>query len=304
MDDAIRKAEALIEARSYIRMFRDKLTVIKLGGSAMADADALKATLQDVIFMETVGLRPVLVHGGGKAIDDAMARSGLQPRKIQGRRYTDAATLEIVVNVLLREINEGVVRSIRQLGGRAVGLHSGSLQCLFGERLRLPGAGGEAIDLGFVGRVAHVEGPLIESFCAGGVVPVIPSVAVDIATTGETPGPPDRAEGWLNVNADTAAAAVAAHLHAEKLVFLTDTPGILLDRGRPDSLLPSLNAARCRELIERRVIDAGMIPKVEACLDSLRAGVRKTHMIDGRLRHSLLLEIYTDRGVGTEITLN
>lgn len=314
MDDAIRKAEALIEARSYIRMFRDKLTVIKLGGSAMADADALKATLQDVIFMETVGLRPVLVHGGGKAIDDAMARSGLQPRKIQGRRYTDAATLEIVVNVLLREINEGVVRSIRQLGGRAVGLHSGSLQCLFGERLRLPGAGGEAIDLGFVGRVAHVEGPLIESFCAGGVVPVIPSVAVDMATTGvgQVSNLPKHGrletcptrESWLNVNADTAAAAVAAHLHAEKLVFLTDTPGILLDRGRPDSLLPSLNAARCRELIERRVIDAGMIPKVEACLDSLRAGVRKTHMIDGRLRHSLLLEIYTDRGVGTEITLN
>jgi acetylglutamate kinase len=296
MDDAIRKAEALIEARSYIRLFRDKLTVIKLGGSALEDAGALEATLQDVIFMETVGLRPILVHGGGKPIDRAMARAGLQPLKIQGRRYTDAATLDIVVKVLLYEINEGIVRAIRRLGGRAVGLHSGSLQSLFGERLRLPGPDHKPIDLGFVGRVVRVDGSLIESFCAGGVVPVIPSVALDTAT--------DRPDGWLNVNADTAAAAIAAHLHAEKLVFLTDMPGILLDRSQPESLVPSLNATRCRELIERGVIDEGMIPKVEACLDSLRAGVRKTHMIDGRLRHSLLLEIYTDRGVGTEITLN
>ncbi len=296
MDDAIRKAEALSEARNYIRMFRDRLTVIKLGGSAMEDAGALEATLQDVVFMETVGMRPILVHGGGKPIDRAMARSGLQPRKIQGRRYTDEATLAIVVDVLLREINEDIVRAIRRLRGRAVGLHSGSLQCLFGERLTLPGSEGKPIDLGFVGRVTRVDGSLIESFCAGGVVPVIPSVALDAAM--------DRQAGWLNVNADTAAAAVAAALRAEKLVFLTDTPGILMDRNKPDSLLPSLDAARCRQLIETRVIDEGMIPKVEACLDSLRSGVRKTHMIDGRLRHSLLLEIYTDRGVGTEITLN
>jgi acetylglutamate kinase len=298
MDDAIRKAEVLIEARSYIRTYRDRFAVIKMGGSAMEDAAALEATLQDVIFMETVGLRPILVHGGGKPIDRAMARSGLQPRKILGRRFTDAATLDIVVRVLLHEVNDGIVRAIRRLGGRAVGLHSGSLQSLFGERLRLPGSDGKPIDLGFVGRVSRVDTALIESFCAGGVVPVIPSVAVDVEMTGETP------ESWLNVNADTAAAAVAAQLHAEKLVFLTDTPGILMDRSRPDSLLPSLDARRCQELIERRVIDEGMIPKVEACLDSLRGGVRKTHVIDGRLPHSLLLEIYTDRGVGTEITLN
>jgi acetylglutamate kinase len=296
MDDAIRKAEALIEARSYIRMFRDRLTVIKLGGSVMEEPAALEATLQDVVFMETVGLRPILVHGGGKPIDRAMAAAGLQPRKIQGRRHTDAATLDIVVKVLLAEINDSIVRAIRRLDGRAVGLHSGSLQSLFGERLRLPSAEGKLLDLGFVGRVVNVDGALIESFCAAGVVPVIPSVALDTAV--------DRPDGWLNVNADTAAAAVAAHLRAEKLVFLTDTPGILLERARPESLLPSLDALRCRELIQSRVIDEGMIPKVEACLDSLRAGVRKTHMIDGRLPHSLLLEIYTDRGVGTEITLN
>jgi acetylglutamate kinase len=290
MNDAIRKADVLIEALSYIRTFRDKLTVIKLGGSAMEDADALRATLQDVVFMETVGLRPVLVHGGGKPIDRAMAASGLVPRKVQGRRYTDEATLDIVVRVLRDEINAGIVRGIRELGGRAVGLHTGPLQCLFGEKLRLPGDDGP-IDLGRVGQVTQVDRALVEDFCKAGVVPVIPSVALD------------EEGGWLNVNADTAAAAVATHLQVEKLVFLSDTPGILRDRRDEASLVSSLDAAGCRDLIGRGVIESGMIPKVEACLDSLRAGVKKTHMIDGRLRHSLLLEIYTDRGVGTEITL-
>ncbi len=291
MDDAIRKAEALIEAGSYIRMFRDRLTVIKLGGSAMEDPAALEATLQDVVFMETVGLRPVLVHGGGKAIDRAMAAAGLQPRKIQGRRVTDDAALEIVVRVLTQE-SDGLVEQIRLLGGQALPLFDRGLQCLFGERLTLPGPDGRPHrpgprrprDAASTPRCSTRSG-------AGGVVPVIPSLA-------------QTKDGrWLNVNADTAAAAVAAHLRAEKLVFLTDTPGVLLDRHDPSSLQTSLNASRCRQLIAEGVIDAGMIPKVEACLDSLRGGVRKTHMIDGRLRHSLLLEIYTDRGVGTEIVL-
>ena len=139
MDDAIRKAEVLIEALGYIRKFRDRLTVIKLGGSAMEDPEALAATLQDVVFMQTVGMRPVLVHGGGKPIDRAMAEAGLEPRKVQGRRYTDDATLDIVVRVLLEEINADIVRQIRKFGGRAVGLHRGPLQCLFGERLTLAG---------------------------------------------------------------------------------------------------------------------------------------------------------------------
>jgi acetylglutamate kinase len=291
MDDAIRKADVLIEALEYIRTFRDRLTVIKLGGSAMEDAAALRATLQDVVFMETVGMRPILVHGGGKPIDRAMAAAGLKPRKVQGRRYTDDATLEIVVRVLLHEINAGIVRQIRELGGRAVGLHSGPLQCLFGERLRLRGDDGTPFDLGRVGQVTRVDAPLIRDFAAAGVVPIIPSVALDADA------------GWLNVNADTAAAAVAAHLKAEKLVLLTDTPGILLDRGNEASLVRHLDDAGCRDLMDRRVIDEGMIPKVEACLDSLRDGVGKTHMIDGRLRHSLLVEIYTERGVGTEIVL-
>src|SRR5581483_6447335 len=271
MDEAIRKAEVLLEAQNYLRTFRDKLTVIKLGGSAMEDPDALRATLQDVVFMETAGMRPVLVHGGGKPIDRAMAEAGLKPVKVQGRRYTDAATLEIVVRVLLHEINTDIVDQIRRLGGRAVGLHTDSLQALFGDYLRLPGSDGRPMDLGYVGRVTRVDGPLIETFCAGGVVPVIPSVALH------------ETDGWLNVNTDTAA--------------------ILHNRRDTSTLLPSLDAAGCRDLIGQGVIEEGMIPKVEACLESLRAGVRKTHMIDGRLRHSLLLEIYTDRGVGTEIIL-
>jgi acetylglutamate kinase len=291
MDDAIRKADVLIEALEYIRNFRDRLTVIKLGGSAMEDPDALRATLHDVAFMATVGMRPVVVHGGGKPIDRAMAAAGLMPRKVRGRRVTDEATLEIVVRVLLHEINAGIVHQVRELGGRAVGLHTGPLQCLFGEQLRLTDTDGEEIDLGRVGKVTRVDAALIRDFAAAGVVPVIPSVALDADG------------GWLNVNADTAAAAVAAQIKAEKLVMLTDTPGILLDRNDDESLLRHVNAQGCLDLIARRVIDEGMIPKVEACLDSLRDGVAKTHMIDGRLRHSLLLEIYTERGVGTEIVL-
>lgn len=291
MDEAIRKAEVLIEALEYIRTFRDRRTVIKLGGSAMEDPEALRATLQDVVFMALVGVRPVLVHGGGKPIDRAMAAAGLQPKKIQGRRVTDEATLEIVVRVLCHEINAGIVKQIRELGGRAVGLHSDAMQALFGEKLMLPGDDGKPIDLGRVGKVTRVDRSLIDDLCAGGVVPVIPSVALD-------------AEGkWLNVNADTAAAAVASELTAEKLVFLSDTPGILTDRANPASLIPCLDAVQCDRLIQQRVIDSGMIPKVEACLESLRAGVRKTHLIDGRLRHSLLLEIFTTSGVGTEIIL-
>ncbi len=291
MDHAIRKAETLIEALSYIRQFRNRLIVIKLGGSAMEEADALKATLQDVIFMATVGLRPIVIHGGGKPIDRAMADSGLKPRKVLGRRYTDDETLAIVVRVLLKEINANLETQVRALGGRAMGPHLGSLQFLYGNKLTLPGPDGQPIDLGRVGHVTRIDANLLLDLSEAGIIPLIPSVALD------------DAGGWLNVNADTAAAAVAGLLKAEKLVLLTDTPGILADRSKPESLLTSLNVHRCQELIQQKVIDEGMIPKVEACFDSLRAGVRKTHIIDGRLRHSLLLEIYTDRGVGTEITL-
>jgi acetylglutamate kinase len=291
MDDATRKAEALVEALGYIHTFRDCLTVIKLGGSAMEDPAALRTTLQSVVFLESVGLRPVLVHGGGKPIDRGMAAAGLVPKKVQGRRFTDDATLRIVVDVLTNDINVDIVRQLRELGGRAVGLHSGALQALHGERLTLPGPGGEPIDLGRVGHVTRVDRRLISDFTEGRIIPVIPSLAYDADG------------GWLNVNADTAACAVAAELRAAKLVVLTDTPGILRDPNVPASLIPHLDSAACRRLVTDGVIDGGMLPKVEACFGALRAGVGKVHVIDGRRKYSLLLEIFTDTGVGTEIVL-
>ncbi|MFO0813334.1 MAG: acetylglutamate kinase [Gemmatales bacterium] len=291
MESAIRKASVLIEAMSYIRSFRDKITVIKLGGSAMEDPEAVTATLQDVVFMETVGMRPVLVHGGGKAIDRAMKAAGLTPTKVAGRRYTDDATLKIVVDTLLHEINAGLVQQIRDLGGQAVALHTGGLQVLHGRKLAMADDAGNPIDLGRVGTVTGVNCDLISNICKADRVPVIPSLAYD------------EAGQWLNINADTAAAAVALHLLAEKFILMTDTPGILRDRNDPSTLITHLDKAGIEDLVNTKVIDAGMLPKVEACLDALRAGVHKTHIVDGRLKHSLLLEIYTDVGVGTEIVL-
>jgi acetylglutamate kinase len=291
-EEAIRKADVLIEALGYIRKFHGRYTVIKLGGSVMEDPEALRALLVDVVFMQTVGLRPVIVHGGGKAINAAMSRAGREPKFVKGRRYTDDATLEIVARVLAEEVNADIVRHINKFGGRAAGLHHVSnQQCLFGRRLSLQGPEGEQIDLGRVGEVDEVDVPPIESMCLGGVVPVLPCLAED------------EDGGLLNVNADTAAAAVAEALHAEKLVFLTDTPGILRDVSDPSSLLRGLSPEDCRRLIDEKVIDKGMIPKVEACLASLEAGVRKIHIIDGRLRHALLLEIFTHHGIGTEIAI-
>jgi acetylglutamate kinase len=291
-EEAIRKADVLIEALGYIRQFHGKFTVIKLGGSVMEDPETLRALLVDVVFMQTVGMRPVVVHGGGKAITVAMERAGLKARFVQGRRYTDEATLEIVARVLAEEINADIVRHINKFGGRASGLHhKTTLQCLYGRRLALPDGQGGSIDLGLVGEVTEVDAQPIENHCLAGVVPVLPSLAEDEEIEGQL----------LNVNADTAAAAVAQAIRADKLLFLTDTPGILMDRDEPDSLVPGLTPEECRGLIERGIIDRGMIPKVEACLTSLEAGVKKTHIIDGRLPHALLLEIFTDTGIGTEI---
>jgi acetylglutamate kinase len=291
-EEAIRKADVLIEALAYIRKFHGRYTVIKLGGSVMEDAGALGALLQDIVFMQTVGMRPVVVHGGGKAITAAMARAGREPKIVQGRRYTDEATLEIVARVLAEEINVDIVRHINKFGGRASGLHHKSAaQCLFGTPLTLIGPDGAAVDLGGrVGEVTEVDTSPIENMCLGGVVPVLPSLAED-----------DDAR-LLNVNADTAAAAVARALRADKLVFLTDTPGILRDRTDPTTLLRELSPDECRTLVDEGVIESGMIPKVEACLASLEAGVGKIHIIDGRLRHAVLLEIFTHTGIGTEIS--
>jgi acetylglutamate kinase len=290
-EEAIRKADVLIGALGYIRKFHGRFTVIKVGGSVMEDPESLRALLVDVVFMQTVGMRPVVVHGGGKAITVAMERAGLTPRWVKGRRYTDDATLEIVARVLAEEINADIERHINKFGGRASGLHHKTHQCLYGRRLLLPDGDGVMLDLGRVGEVTEVDIPPIENLCLAGVVPVLPSLAEDEDEEGKL----------LNVNADTAAAAVAQAIQAEKLVFLTDTPGILMKRDEPASLISGLTPDECHDLIARGVIDKGMIPKVEACLSCLEAGVHKTHIIDGRLRHSLLLEIFTETGVGTEI---
>lgn len=290
MEEAIQKADVLIEALGWIRRFRDKITVIKLGGSVLEHENALRHVLLDIVFMETVGMRPVVVHGGGAAIDRAMDAAGLVPRKIKGRRYTDDATLKIVEQVLAFETNESLAAKIEELGGRAMPLNFRTTNVLFGQRITLSGEGGEAIDLGHVGHVTRVDRTTIENLCYAGQVPIIPSMALD-PTTG----------GKLNVNADTAATAVAQSLGAEKLMYMSDVNGVRRDKHDASSIIHSLTDKEARELIRTGVIDAGMIPKVEACLETLDRGVRKVHIIDGRVRHSLLLEIYTTSGVGTEI---
>ncbi len=286
---AIEKAEILVEAMQWIRRFRGKITVIKLGGSVMESATALDGLLLDVVFMETVGMRPVVVHGGGAAISRAMADSGLQPRFIQGRRYTCEKTLEIVERVLTQEICAHLVRRIGSHGGKARPLHTGTTPVLFGEKFFLQDSQGNSLDLGFVGTVTRVDEKTILAVLEAGEIPVIPCLA--IGRDGEK----------LNVNADTAAMAVARALRAEKLVFLSDVNGVRRKKDDPHSLIPSLSAAEARELIRSGAIEGGMLPKIEACLETLAAGVGKIHIIDGRLPHSLLLEVYTDRGVGTEI---
>jgi acetylglutamate kinase len=293
VQEAIEKADLLIEAMGWIRRFRDKITVIKLGGSVMEDPEALTHLLLDVVFMETVGMRPIVVHGGGAAISRAMNEAKIEPRFIQGRRYTDDATLAIVERVLAGEINEALASRIEELGGRAMPLNfvgSDNNNVLFGERLTLDGSDGQMIDLGHVGRVTSVDRDTIENLCYAGQVPVIPSMC-------ETKPGGER----LNVNADTAATAVAQALGAEKLVFLSDVNGVRRQKDDPDSLIHSLNNAEAQRLIASGSIESGMIPKVEACLDTLSKGVRKIHIIDGRIRHSLLLEVYTNEGIGTEI---
>ncbi len=289
MEDAIQKADTLIEALAWIRQFRGKTTVIKLGGSIMKDEDALRHVLVDIVFMETVGMRPVIVHGGGAAISQAMDEAGIPHNFIEGRRFTDAETLTIVEQVLAGTVNRRLAELIEEIGGRAMTLNFESTPVLIGEKLDLT-IDGELLDLGFVGRVTEIERAVIENLCYAGTIPVIPSMCID------------QQDQKYNVNADTAATTVAQLLGAEKLVFLSDVNGVRRDKDDADTLINSLSAGEARELIASGVIDSGMIPKVEACLETLDRGVQKVHIIDGRIRHSLLLEIYTSSGIGTQIT--
>jgi acetylglutamate kinase len=286
---AIQKADTLIEALGWIRKFRDTTTVIKLGGSVVEHPDSLRHLLLDIVFLSTLGMRIVVVHGGGKAISRAMDEAGIEPKWVQGRRYTDDATLAIVEKVLATELNHELVAKLEEYGGRAMSLNFLSTNVLFGERLALDGPNGETLDLGHVGEVTKVDRLTIDNLMYAGQVPVIPSLAMG----------PDGQK--LNVNADTAATAVAAAIGAEKLVVLSDIPGVLRDVNDPESLIPHITAAEARKMIADGTIAGGMIPKIEGCLDTLAQGVKKIHIIDGRLRHSLLLEIYTTSGVGTEL---
>lgn len=255
----------------------------------MGDPLAIHHILLDVIFMESVGMRPVIVHGGGPSINKAMDDAKIEPVWIKGRRVTDEKTLAIVEQVLAGELNEHLTTEIERLGGRAMNLNFKTTQVLFGEKLLLEEPGLEPIDLGFVGQITRVDRNTIEALTYTEQIPVIPSMAID-------------AKGQkYNVNADTAAMAVAEALGAEKLIFVSDVNGVRRDKKDPNSVIHSLTADEARSLITSGVVEGGMIPKVEACLATLQRGVAKAHIVDGRLRHSLLLEIYTTEGVGTEI---
>ena len=288
MQHAIEKADTLIEALGWIRQFRGKTTVIKLGGSLLQDEVALRHVLLDIVFMETVGMRPVIVHGGGVAISKEMDTAGIAPEFIHGRRVTNDQTLEIVEKVLAGDVNRRLAELIEEVGGRSMTLNFDSTPVLFGEKTTVR-VGDDDVDLGWVGRVTDIDRVVIENLCYAETVPVIPSMCID-----------DNGQKY-NVNADTAATVVAQLLGAEKLVFLSDVNGVLLDENDESSRIESLSADRARELIANGTISGGMIPKVEACLETLDRGVGKVHIIDGSIRHSVLLEVYTTDGIGTQI---
>ena len=289
MEEAIAKAGALIEAMEYIRRFRGRIVVVKLGGSVIEEAPLQRKLMTDIAFMATVGIQPIIVHGGGKAITKAMSKAGLEAVWVQGRRYTDERTLAIAEHTLVHKINTPICKTLTELGCKPMGLHSLSSCVLFAETLRLAGEDGRKLDLGLVGQITSVNAELLKTLCAANNIPVIASVAKD------------KAGGKLNVNADSAAGKVAAAVRAEKLVVVSDTHGIRTDIEDPDSWVSSLDEAQIKDMIGSGVITDAMFPKVEACLTALDAGVKKAHIIDGRIEHSLLLEIYTDKGIGTQI---
>lgn len=288
MQEAIAKANVLIEALEYIQRYDERIVVIKCGGSVMDDERAMSQLLSDVVFMNAVGMRPVIVHGGGKAINAAMNEAGLEVQFVLGRRYTDQRALAVVEHVLIRQINAHICQTIESLGSSAMGLHSLSSCVLFGEKLFLE-QDGRKIDIGLVGKVSQVNHKLLELLCQADTIPVIAPIARD------------PAGGKLNCNADTAAGEVAATLKAEKFVVVSDTHGIRSNPDDADSLLSVASEDDIRQMVASGTISSGMLPKVEACLRALDGGVKKTHIIDGHMEHALLLEIFTERGVGTLI---
>lgn len=288
MRQELEKAAVLIEAMPHIQAFRNKIILVKLGGSAMDHEESIRAVLQDVVFMEMVGMHPILVHGGGPAISAEMKRRGLKPNFIKGHRVTDEATIRVVADVLWNTINADIVRKIGGLGGRGRPVINEDRKTLQA-RKKLMKVDGEEVDLGLVGTMVAIDARKILDLCYEDYVPVIAPIAAD--SNGNL----------LNVQADEVAAFIGAQLKPEKILFLSDTPGILRVPGDESSFASTLTEKELNRLIADGVIDGGMLPKVDACLKALEAGVNKAHIIDGRVPHSLLLEILTDKGIGTQI---
>jgi acetylglutamate kinase len=283
----VEKANVLIEALPYIRTFFGRTFVIKYGGNAMLNPELKKAVMLDVILLKYVGVNPVLVHGGGPEIDQLMHRLGKTPQFVDGLRVTDSDTMEIVQMVLVGKVNQEIVSMISCYGGKAVGL-SGKDGNLIIARKAVPGSASQT-DLGLVGKVEKINPEIIHIIGPQGYIPVVSSVGVGYE--GES----------YNINADTVAGELAAALKADKLIMLTDVEGICEDHADPSTLVSTLKAERARRMIEQGRIAGGMIPKVEACIRALEGGVTRTHIIDGRGLHSLLLEIFTDEGIGTMV---
>ena len=281
----IDKAATLIEALPYLQDFRGKVMVVKYGGSTMGSGDTVH---KDIVFMQAVGICPVVVHGGGPAITRRLQELGIESQRVDGLRVTDAATMKVVEDVLFGEVNAQIVREIGELNGRAVGVSAkdaGIMQVC--KHWAQTDSG--VMDIGYVGDVQHVDTAPLLDLIDKGMIPVVAPIGR---------GPEGES---FNVNADTAAGEIAAALHAEKLVFLTDVQGIMRDLADDASLLSTVRVSEVGDMIDQGVICGGMIPKVEACVRSVKAGVRKTHVIDGRVSHAMLLEFYTRQGIGTQI---
>lgn len=290
MEQAIRKADILIEALPYIQTFQDKLVVVKLGGSAMKSESVMKGVLQDIVFLKAVGIRPILVHGGGPHINEELSKAKKKSSFVKGHRVTDKETLDIVINVTT-EISRSIVNTINQIGGEAVSVWDLEKSAIQAEKLLLDKMQNNATDdLGFVGSVNKVDTDLFHSLCENDKIPIIPPIA-----KGETN------DITFNVNADSVASIVALSLKVEKLVLLSDTHGIMTNPNDNDSFASTLHESEIEDLIEKEIITEGMLPKVYACISVLLEGVKKAHIIDGRIPHSLLLEIFTDKGIGTQI---
>jgi acetylglutamate kinase len=286
-NDSIKPAEAtrvrvLSEALPYIQEFAGRTIVVKYGGAAMKDSTLKATVMRDIVFMSCVGLRPVVVHGGGPEINSWLTKLNIEPQFKNGLRITDADTMDVVEMVLVGRVNKEIVSLINQAGGLAIGLCGKDANLV---RARPQGAEG----IGFVGEVSAMNTDIIETLVEKGYIPVVSSVGED--ETGQA----------YNINADTVAGELAAALGAEKLILLTDTPGILQDYNDPSTLLPKLDIQQARALIDAGIVGGGMIPKVNCCVRSLAQGVKAAHILDGRISHSLLLEIFTDSGIGSMI---